>query len=89
MTGGSMWTVKHPLTFTLQLKEHLVEQVERMKIVLLLLLDLKMIVLELCPPAGVLARGTQTALAMGSAGEKTIQLYIFFMFYLFQQRWLC
>ena len=67
VTGGSMWTVQPQLVSTQQLREHLLKVMEMEDSVLLLLEE--WIVLELCPTAGVQARGTLTVLLMDCVGE--------------------
>ena len=69
VTGGSMWTVQPQPVSTQQLREHLVRlEVMEMEDSVLLLLE-EWIVLELCPTAGVQARGTLTVLLMDCVGE--------------------
>merc|ERR1712037_2997 len=71
-TGGSTWTARHLRASMVELREHLelqeAQEEERTQVLVQqFLLDLLMSALEQSPPAGVLDRGTLTALGTGSA----------------------
>merc|ERR1712203_642137 len=71
-TGGSTWTARHLRASMVEPREHLelqeAQEEERTQVLVQqFLLDLLMSALEQSPPAGVLDRGTLTALETGSA----------------------